>query len=1129
MAQKPLFDLTGRTPTLLECPPRSGVTRPLLQRYAAHLKSDGQAGQLSSGLWLVPHRLAADDVRRQLVAAGVNASLEPGIKTLSRLTDAIVSLDARSPSVVPDSATRWLVAQAIAELHRQRKLRVLAGVAARSGLVDAVVAMIAELKSRGLTADRFAAWARPRSRTQRDRELAAVVTTYQGLLDRAGEADRFDLPRLAAESLARRPEATEWQLVVVDGFASFAYYERQLLVELARRADEMFVSLPTLDAAGRDELVSAAHRTKQWLLDQWPDALRSDAGPADDKSIAASLTHLRTHLFLPPDRVAEPEPPAVASLEAVQIVAATDLYDEIVNVARRIKQLLTAGASPTDIVVVTPAMESHHRRLDEVFKVYGIPVSIATPATVGDAPPIRGLGSLLALQAEDWPFRRVLAVVSSGLFGLLDGELASGRWRTVRGAVEWLVRELQIATGQQELTKIVQRLAEAAPKTVADADSDPADARPSDRQMAARIAAEPLEQLLAACQSLHSSATPCQWVAACEQLATVVKLDLEPTQPSAWQPIREAAAWIERTAQATGLETPRWTLSEWLEQLNAWADRVPVAKSLNEEGRVRVYPASAARFLSTSHLFVIGMDEQAFSSASSGGGLYSEQRYDEMIAADASGRAVQATPPHERAMQLFHGVVASASESLTFSYSALDGSGQSTPPSPMLVEACRTFGERLEPALHATPRITPLPVADAKPCSLRDWRLLAIDKAMDKKPQLLTSFANSQLTKPTSTSLLDALTLMHHRVRGDSFGPMEGVLATPEVRQWFAERYGPEHQWSTSQLETYATCPYQFLMLKVLRLAPLGSVTLEVDYSRRGSLMHRVFSELHQRLDLLMGQMPVSQVPQTEFDEELAAAFRIAKNELATYGLEGALNEFMSQEVSKWARKYFEQHAEYDSRSQHFEQPMHPAHFELRFGKASREADDDESPDSTDEPYVLDLGDGMQVKFGGRIDRVDMGEVAGKRVFDVIDYKSASTHKISEEDMTSGRKLQPPLYALAAAELLSSPDHQALPLRAGYWVLRDKGFTDKNTQELYHVEAGQVVPTKDWLQLEGQVKQRVRELVEGVRAAEFPMYNDDEHCTSSCDLGHICRVAQTRSLGKTWPPMPESEGEAADA
>ena len=68
------------------------------------------------------------------------------------------------------------------------------------------------------------------------------------------------------------------------------------------------------------------------------------------------------------------------------------------------------------------------------------------------------------------------------------------------------------------------------------------------------------------------------------------------------------------------------------------------------------------------------------------------------------------------------------------------------------------------------------------------------------------------------------------------------------------------------------------------------------------------------------------------------------------------------------------------------------------------------------------------VRISGRIDRIDLGTIAGESVFNVIDYKSGGTIRLDRDTIRAGATLQLPLYALAAMELILS-DRVAVPWR----------------------------------------------------------------------------------------------------
>ena len=64
--------------------------------------------------------------------------------------------------------------------------------------------------------------------------------------------------------------------------------------------------------------------------------------------------------------------------------------------------------------------------------------------------------------------------------------------------------------------------------------------------------------------------------------------------------------------------------------------------------------------------------------------------------------------------------------------------------------------------------------------------------------------------------------------------------------------------------------------------------------------------------------------------------------------------------------------------------------FEISFGRPLREG---EGPPSTAEPFEL-VSHGEVVRLAGRIDRIDLGEVSGQAVFNILDYKTGSERAI---------------------------------------------------------------------------------------------------------------------------------------
>src|SRR5690606_24652846 len=95
---------------------------------------------------------------------------------------------------------------------------------------------------------------------------------------------------------------------------------------------------------------------------------------------------------------------------------------------------------------------------------------------------------------------------------------------------------------------------------------------------------------------------------------------------------------------------------------------------------------------------------------------------------------------------------------------------------------------------------------------------------------------------------------VHERASGDSFGAFEGILTSRAAQQRLAAQFGPDYKWSPSRLEQYVSCPFQFFLDRVLRLEPVADLALEIDYMKRGQLLHDALSVVHRRLNERAGR-----------------------------------------------------------------------------------------------------------------------------------------------------------------------------------------------------------------------------------------------------------------------------------
>jgi ATP-dependent helicase/DNAse subunit B len=138
-------------------------------------------------------------------------------------------------------------------------------------------------------------------------------------------------------------------------------------------------------------------------------------------------------------------------------------------------------------------------------------------------------------------------------------------------------------------------------------------------------------------------------------------------------------------------------------------------------------------------------------------------------------------------------------------------------------------------------------------------------------------------------------------------------------------------------------------------------------------------------------------------------------------------------------------------------------------------------------PVELRLPDGRTVNFRGYVDRVDM---ATDGSLSVTDYKTGFARDVdglAGDPVLNGRKLQLPLYGLAARSRIGDG-----PVRVAYWFVSDKG---NFTPIAYQLDQ----PVLDRF---GEV---VSVLVDGIDAGMFPARpgKNDSNCTY-CSFQAMC-------------------------
>jgi ATP-dependent helicase/nuclease subunit B len=488
-------------------PARSGKTQRLLEVYRRAVVG----GPLGGCLWIAPSERVVQTLRQELLSHSLAGYFVPGIMTFGQFAAAVLAAADKPHQAISATAQRRLISDLLAELTSRSELRHFGPIAGSVGLLDGVCDAIADLKRLEIWPEELGRACRDKGASAKDLDLLAVYSRYQDVLNRRQLYDaegRF----WSARALLREGQTKPFvamRTIVLDGFTDFTRTQLEIIELLAARTEELFVSLPLEDPVERSELFSRPLRTLEALERRFKSVqVERLARPPQPTWPAAA--HLEQSLFSNPRKAPRP-----AHGRGVSILAASQTSGEIELVARGVKQLLSAGdpdrpgerVSPNEVVVVFRSLAEYVPLIRQTFDSLGIPHVLEIRPRISDSPLFRALEQTLRLDAEDWPFRRLLGLVRNRMLALGDGS------DQTRSAAERAIRPLQIPRGRAKLLARLERVAVA---PLAEGLDEPSLRRRSATRGAAEVAHRALLAWAKNFDALPGSATGREWSEALE-------------------------------------------------------------------------------------------------------------------------------------------------------------------------------------------------------------------------------------------------------------------------------------------------------------------------------------------------------------------------------------------------------------------------------------------------------------------------------------------------------------------------------------------------------------------------------------------------------------------------------------
>ena len=311
-----------------------------------------------------------------------------------------------------------------------------------------------------------------------------------------------------------------------------------------------------------------------------------------------------------------------------------------------------------------------------------------------------------------------------------------------------------------------------------------------------------------------------------------------------------------------------------------------------------------------------------------------------------------------------------------------------------------------------------------------------------------------------------------------------------------------EKQFSYSQLETYAKCPYKYFAERVLKIEPNEEPTEEMEFHELGTLLHLILYEFYTQLQ--KEEIVLSGCNNAEFNKAKKLIFKIAEDKISEAYFNSPLTFFEKERIlGIEGKKENSILYRFLLTERENKDGFVPTLFETGFGNFKKESDE-----KTSLLKELKIGD---IKIRGKIDRIELN--FGKDKFKVVDYK-LSGKSPTQTNLREGIALQIPLYLYAAKELIKAQiDKDSRPAAGEIYSLKYKSdkfgknlvkpFRKRNYDESELIEENEKMISE----CIENVKNYVQQITEGKFNLSTLSNRESEICRF-CGFKSVCRIQE---------------------
>lgn len=1035
--------------TLFVAPPASGKTHHAVQRI---LQAAREAPP--GAIWaILASGFQVRQFRQRLAQAGGTFGVQ--IATFGGFYHAILDQAGASLPLISQPVGFRLISQAVSQASLQGRLPYYDPIKEKPGFINLLSERFAELKRALVMPEDFVA--QTVSETPAVRELAYLYQAYQDKLHQIGWADSEGLSWLAVEAMQNQPSLVKnISLVVVDGFTDFNASQLRALSFLAKSIHELWISLP-----GETGNQKISNQRFQKSLEEIQEAFQAgsehqpvpfslESPDIHNRNVfrhrmQGSLQFLSDHLF---DQNPPLEKPGHISRstpdDSLAMIESPSPEEEARESLRWLKALiLRKDISHQECAIFIPNPDVYLTPLLKTAQEFKLPVHPTIGSRLRQTPSATALDTFLQLPLgnnpwrENFPRRYLLDCLRSPFFDLSLWDLHPSD----AGKIEAISQQFRILAGQQSwldaLAILVKRASDMENvEPVEDGlNSPPALPGPAEATRLLDAFSRWFERL-----SPPASNSLSDWVSWLETLLIETRfLTLcGPIEAQAYKNTFVALAISEDLTQQAD-----FTYLEFLKELFSVLETVEVKIATPKSGGIFIGRLLEGRGLRFKAVVLMGLSE----------GIFPEVEKPDPFLEEPLRQRFRLEPRLGRFQaSLFHQAITRADRFLLLTRPYLAEGGEAWVPSYYWHAVCQLFT-----------------LADTTPpqVRIRGDALHDISNAASHPEVLFYATRQGLRTLPSPELMEDASLLEYSRMvlaarlAEKAAGPYEGYPT--ELGGLTAEFSNPGYTWSASSLETYSSCPFRYYVQRSLQCSPKIPPQPGLDAAQVGSIYHEILQHAFQSAENPADPVSVLKALHTLAGEIFSQA--PGRHEFTPDGLWEQQQVDMLARLEQTILALFEESAGWQ-----------PLAYEQQYGYGNSPA--------------LELQtEAGRIRLHGFIDRLDRDEQGRLRV---IDYKTGSSG-MDKKDLVEGKRLQLPLYALAARQALGFGE----VIDGFYWSIN----ASKACLKLARFEEG------DFSGLEGATaiaKNHVNRIVNSIHQAVFPPLPPAEGCPEYCPAALWC-------------------------